>query len=152
MPEDSDKKIVEVTILKHKGSLYEIIYDPDKDEAKFVSFNEESGEIEQTDQVEKDNIIYKPLIDKFVNNEAVVLPTKAEPYESEEILLQDIKSFIHKYLDISEEYEKICSWVIPVLWLYDKLHMMIPYLRALLNILSSQIIYQNNYFLGNHRS
>ena len=46
MPEENEKKIIEVTILKHKGRLYEIIYDPDKDEAKFVSFNEESGEID----------------------------------------------------------------------------------------------------------
>lgn len=131
MPEENNKKIKEVTVLKHNGRLYEIIYDPDKKEAKFASFNEQTGEIELTDQIEDENIIYKPLIDKFVKVNAVILPTKPEPYESEEKLLQDIKSYIHKYIDISEENEKICTWVIPVFWLYDKLHMMIPYLRAL---------------------
>ena len=131
MPEESNKKIEELTVLIHKSRLYEIIYDPVKDEAKFVSYNEESGNIEVVDKIEEENIIYKPLIDKFVKSKAVVLPTKAEPYESEEKLLQDIKLYIHKYIDITEENEKICSWVIPTLWLYDKLQMMIPYLRAL---------------------
>lgn len=131
MPEENNKKTIEATVLKLKGRLYEIIYDPDTDEAKFASFNEESGEIELTNQVEDDNIIYKPLIDKFVQVKAVIFPTKPEPYESEEKLLQDIKAHIHKYIDISEENEKICTWTIPTLWLYDKLDMMIPYLRAL---------------------
>jgi hypothetical protein len=131
MPEDSNENIKEVAILKHNGRLYEIIYDPDKDEAKFVSFNEQSGKIEEFDQVVEGNITFKPLIDKFVKSKAVLLPTKPEPYESEEQLLQDIKSHIHKYIDIPEEYEKICSWTILVFWLYDKLNMMIPYLRAL---------------------
>lgn len=130
MPDDDSNEIY-VAVLKQSGKLYEIIYDSEKGEAKFVSLNQENGNIELNDQVEIENKIYKPLIDTFVKKNAVILPTKAEPYESEEKLIQDIKAYIHKYIDISEENEKLCSWVIPVIWLYDKLDMMIPYLRAL---------------------
>ena len=113
------------------GRLYEEIYNPETGEASFVYYDDQSDTIKQVPYVDVDNIKYLPVVDKFVKIKAIILPTEAAPYKSEEILLDDIQSHIHKYLDISVDDELISTWTIPTYWLYDKLNIMIPYLRAL---------------------
>jgi len=131
MTDSDEKKVIEASKVEIDGRLYEEVYNSDTGEAKFVYYDEKRQMILETDYINDGDIRYVPLVDNFVKIKAVILPTKAEEYESEEILLANIQSFIHKYLDISEEDEQICTWTIPTFWLYDKLNIMIPYLRAL---------------------
>ncbi len=131
MPSNLDKNVKMVSSIELNGRLYEEIYDSDTGIAKFVFYDEKNNVIKEVEYVEDADTRYLPLIDKFVTIQAVLLPKKAEDYESEEKLLLDIQHHIHKYIDISEEDEKLCSWVIPTYYLYDKINTMIPYLRAL---------------------
>jgi len=110
--------------------LYEEIYNPETNEANFVYYDDQTDAIQQVPYIDEGNVRYLPLIDNFVRIEAVLLPTEAKLYETEEKLLNDIQNHIHTYLDISVEDEQISTWTIPTYWLYDKLHIMIPYLRA----------------------
>jgi len=125
------KTEVEASKIVIDGRLYEEIYNPDTGVAKFIFYDEEKDVVKEVPYVDDGETRYIPLVDKFVEIDAVILPTKAIEYESENKLLQDIRSHIHKYIDISEEDEQICNWAIPTFWLYDKLNIMIPYLRAL---------------------
>jgi hypothetical protein len=44
--------------------------------------------------------------------------------------VEDIQEFIHRYLDVSERFERIAPYYILMTWMYDKFNE-IPYLRAL---------------------
>lgn len=123
--------IKEVNKIEINGRLYEEIYNPQTQVAKFVYYDKQAKTINEVPYVYNGNIRYIPLVDNFLKKQAVILPTQAILYQSEEKLLEEIQSFIHKYLDIPEEDEKICTWIVPTFWLFDKLNIMIPYLRAL---------------------
>lgn len=123
--------IKEVNKIEINGCLYEEIYNPLTEEAKFVYYDERDKKIKEVLYVDDGNIRYVPIVDDFIKKKVVILPTKALPCTSVKKLLKDIQSYIHKYLDISTEDEMLCSWTIPMLYLFDKLNIMIPYLRAL---------------------
>jgi hypothetical protein len=60
----------------------------------------------------------------------IMFPSSAMDYGSEEELLEAIRTFIHKYLDVSENFEHIASYYVLFSWMFDKFNE-VPYLRAL---------------------
>lgn len=58
----------------------------------------------------------------------MLLPSEPEEYGSEEGLLADIQSFIHRYVDVSPLFEKIASYYVLFSWVYDSFNEL-PYLR-----------------------
>jgi len=64
----------------------------------------------------------------LIKNEVVLLPSEPEEYGSEEGLLADIQSFIHRYVDVSPLFEKIASYYVLFSWVYDSFNEL-PYLR-----------------------
>jgi energy-coupling factor transporter ATP-binding protein EcfA2 len=113
------------------GCLYEEVYDPETEEAGFAFYDPTDNQLKIVPYVDVGNDRNIPIVDKFVRHKVVFLPTTIQQYESEAQLLEEIQSFIHKYLDIPEAYEKLCTWTIVTYWLFDKLNIMIPYIRAL---------------------
>lgn len=77
-----------------------------------------------------DGTIIKPIDNEAIRKGAVTLPESAEDCGSITQLITDIQVFIHKYLDVSENFEKFATWYILLSYMYDKLQT-IPYLRAL---------------------
>ncbi len=92
------------------GCLYEEVYYPETEEAGFAFYDPTDNQFKVVPFVDDGNIRYKPIIDDFVKKKVVILPTKALPFVSTEKLLSEIRFYIHKYLDISEEDEFLCSW------------------------------------------
>lgn len=60
----------------------------------------------------------------------IVLPDGIENYGSKQELIDEITEFIHRYVDISPEFEKWAVFYILFSWLYDRFDT-VPYLRAL---------------------
>jgi len=129
--ENGVSKIENVSNIEINGVLYEEIYEPDTCKAKFVFYDDQNQMIRETDYIEEGDIRYVPIVDDFVKKRVVTLPRRAEPYESEDKLLEEIQNYINEYIDISPRDEQICAWTIPTFWLYDKLNTPLPYLRVL---------------------
>ncbi len=120
--------IIEASFYEYDGYLYEEVYDGRK-----VMFAKWDGnKVEYVDNIQlNDGRVVNPIFDDAILEGAVLLPSKAEDYESVEILYFDIVSHIHTYLDISKEYEEIIAPVYILLsWNYDRFST-IPYARAL---------------------
>lgn len=64
----------------------------------------------------------------LIKNEVVLLPSEPEEYGSEELLLDEIQSFIHRYVDVSPLFEKIASYYVLFSWVYESFNEL-PYLR-----------------------
>lgn len=71
-----------------------------------------------------------PIEGEEIEKGAILLPTKAEEYESDEKLDEEIRTFIRKWLDIPEDTIQFALWNIKRSWVYERFHTL-NYLRAL---------------------
>ena len=98
----------------------------------FVIYSKSLSKISYTDQI--DLVNGKQLIpvqtSSLINNKVILLPSEVIDYESEEKLMEEIKEFIHKYLDIHSFYENVVAHYALMTWVYDRLSV-VPYLRAI---------------------
>src|SRR3989449_4105584 len=70
---------------------------------------------------------YSPR-NNLLTNEVVLFPSEPLEYESEQELVEGIKAFIHRYVDISPLFEQIASYYVLFTWVYDAFNEL-PYLR-----------------------
>lgn len=129
------KKKVKISIKKEKKEEENVIY---------TSFVEDGNKIYE--QI-KDNLYidaegktyseiyidlfkYMPIVGEELEREIVMLPTKTEDYKDIPTLIEEIKTFIHKYYDFEDHHLLFSSWYVLLTWVYDRLNT-INYLRAL---------------------
>lgn len=110
--------------------IAETIYNPKSQETLFAVY--ENDEVGLADFVKTDKETIYPLDGKndIVRKGIVLLPSDTAEYGSEEALVHDIHTFIHKYLDISEQFEHIASYYVLFSWIFDRFNE-VPYLRAI---------------------
>lgn len=75
-------------------------------------------------------IPYQTTLGLIRNRRIVLFPERAEEYGSEKALNEEIRQFIHDFLDVDPFYERLASYYVMFSWLYD-LFENLPYLRAL---------------------
>jgi hypothetical protein len=66
----------------------------------------------------------------LIRNNVVLFPSEAIGYGNDTELIKDITDFVHKYLEISEPYEKLVPYYVLFSWIYDNFREL-PYLRAI---------------------
>src|SRR6266700_7339711 len=70
---------------------------------------------------------YSPR-NNLLTNEVVLFPSEPSEYDSEQELVEGIKAFINRYVDISPLFEQIASYYVLFSWVYDAFNEL-PYLR-----------------------
>ena len=65
----------------------------------------------------------------IIRNRVVLFPTGAEEYGSENELFDEIRWYIHRYVDVPARFERICAAFVMLSWVYDRFNE-IPYLRV----------------------
>lgn len=125
-------KEFEATSLVDKGVLYEAIYEPENNKTFFFAVDrngEMKGFLEKAYKGMRKFIPIK-YSSHLLSKNIVLLPSLPLPYDSEVELINKIKKYIHKYLEISPEFEAIATYYVLLTWLYDKFDSL-PYLRAI---------------------
>lgn len=110
------------------GSLAEMVYRPEENRTLFCI--SENGDIRYKRDVLDGGrrlVPYSPR-NNLLTNEVVLLPSEPVPYESEQELVEAIRTFIHRYVDISPLFEQIASYYVLFTWVYDAFNEL-PYLR-----------------------
>lgn len=108
--------------------LYEQVFNGQT--SKFARYDQRSKKIDYVDSIDKDDFTIKPIMDEEVSKKAVLLPSRAEDYGTEEQLDTEIKTFTGKWLDIPEDFSIFALWNIKRSWIFEKFHTL-NYLRAL---------------------
>ncbi len=110
------------------GSLVEMLYRPEENRTLFCL--SKNGEI----RYEKDLLVnsqrivpYSPR-NNLLTNEVVLFPSEPAEYGTEQELVEAIRAFIHRYVDISPLFEQIASYYVLFTWVYDAFNEL-PYLR-----------------------
>lgn len=64
-------------------------------------------------------LIPMPATNNLIKHGAVLLPERALDYGAEDLLVNELRAYIHRYVDVSPEFmEVICAYVL-LTWVYD---------------------------------
>lgn len=111
------------------GSLVEMLYRPDTRSTTFAVLRQSEWAYER--QVTDDDgskLVPFSADNNLIKNEAVLLPSEPREYDSEERLIGDVRSFLHRYTDLSVEFEQLATYYVLLTWVYDAFNE-VPYLR-----------------------
>lgn len=116
-------------ILKDK-TILETLYDSEKDETSLLVYH--NGNIEHVSEYadSQKNYLPVPPTNSLIAENVVRLPSQATPYSSEHELLEEVRGFVHEYVDLPEDFEFIASLYILFTWVYDTFHEL-AYLRVI---------------------
>src|SRR3984893_4693343 len=124
-----ERRVATVSAVLADGTLVEMALDPRSRRTSFILAKD--GEWHSADSVPIDSSVqlvpYSPRNNLLVH-EVVLLPSEPQEYGSDSVLLPEIESFIHRYVDVSPLFEKIASYYVLLTWVYDDFNEL-PYLR-----------------------
>lgn len=111
-------------------SVVELIYDQDSEQTWFAVFKDGTHTVKNFVTINGE--LYHPLSpsNDLLKHKVILFPSAIEDYQSEKCLIDRIKRYIRKYLEVSPFFETIAAYYVMLSWLYDKFHEL-PYLRAL---------------------
>jgi len=112
------------------GSLVEMLYDSVKQTTKLVVYKD--GHISLEDKVRiDDEKVFMPLSPDggLLETGYALFPSEVSDYQSNEALYQEVRAFIDKYVQLSEEFLSVVAVYTMTTWVYDKFRS-VPYLRV----------------------
>ncbi|MCJ7443889.1 MAG: hypothetical protein MUO26_05070 [Methanotrichaceae archaeon] len=110
--------ITETPFIKVDNKLAEMVVQDGV--AKFAVYDMTTGDITYVPELLINSTrVVPPWNDKVFVKGYIILPSKAEEYGDELALYEEIKTFIHKYVDVSPGYESIAAFYPMVTWVYD---------------------------------
>lgn len=112
------------------GTVVELVYDPTARRTAFLAFREGNWRLEREIRTpEGERLLpYRPE-NNLLRHEVVLLPSEPAEYGSERELLARILSFIHRHVQVSEDFEALASHYALFSWVYDAFSET-PYLRV----------------------
>lgn len=111
------------------GTLVELVYSAESKSTRFALL--EDGNISLVDNLRTDSgetLVPVKASNNLVKHAAVLLPESPEPYGSVPELVDAIRSHLHRYVDLSERFERIVGYYVLLTWVYDAFNEL-PYLR-----------------------
>jgi hypothetical protein len=123
------RAIPTVSTILDDGAIVEMVYRPEEHRTGFVISDGTSWRYEPALHLNGLRLVPYSPHNNLIRNEVVLFPSEPEEYESEEQLLQEIQSFIRRYVDVTPLFEKIASYYVLFTWVYDRFNEL-PYLRV----------------------
>jgi hypothetical protein len=115
--------------VRDDGSLVELVYDHAQRSTALAVFRKDTWTLEAgIDLGNGEQLVPFSPNNNLIKNEVVLLPSTPEEYGSQGELVNDIASFIHRYLDVSPMFEKAATYYVLLTWMYDAFNEL-PYLR-----------------------
>lgn len=111
------------------GGLLELIYQPDTRRTAFAVLRDGQVSVENfLDPDIGERLVPVPATNNLIKHGALVLPERPEPYGSVNELIEAIREYLFRYVDLSERFQRIASYYILLTWVYDAFNEL-PYLR-----------------------
>ena len=129
---NTDKAIPTPTISRvcPDGTMIEILYDADLAITSFA-VRSPSGETSIEAQVDLPTgerlVPYAPS-NNLLTSGCVLLPSEVGEFGDKATLLEQVRAFIHRYVDLSPLYEEIAAHYVLLSWVHDAFNEL-PYLR-----------------------
>ncbi|MDD4984244.1 MAG: DUF3854 domain-containing protein [Dehalococcoidales bacterium] len=108
------------------GTVGEMVVSSEDERSFMIVVN---GSVRKAYQHETAKVTYLPTNDLLVG-EVVHFASTAVPYNSQALLFKEIRTFIHRYLELPADFEEIASLYVLLTWVYE-FAPSIPYLRVI---------------------
>lgn len=112
------------------GELLEMVYDPAAPATGFVVSHGADWKMERNVELPSGVTIvpYSPQ-NNLLTHRVVLFPSQPAEYGSEDDLFAAVRSFIHRYVDLSDAFEEVAASYVLFSWVYDAFNE-VPYLRV----------------------
>jgi len=108
------------------GVIGEMVIE-DKGERFFIIAS--AGSVIKALQYQTEKVTYIPTADPLVG-QVVHFASTAKPYDSQSALFRQIKTFIHRYIELPSDFENIATLYVLLTWVFE-FAPSIPYLRVI---------------------
>ncbi len=118
-----------VSAVLKSGALVELVYDRHERRTAFAVWQD--GNWQLMDRVDDKGWTLEPLAfdNNLMRNNVVLFAAEPEEYGSQKELAEEVRIFIHRYVDLSDGFEAIASYYVLFTWLHDGFNEL-PYLRV----------------------
>jgi len=124
-----DKALPTVSRRFPDGGLLELIYQPDTRRTALAVFRDGQVSVENILEVGAgERLVPVPGTNNLIRHKALLLAEKPEPYGSIDELMGEIKTYLYRYVDLSERFQRIAGYYVLLTWVYDAFNEL-PYLR-----------------------
>jgi hypothetical protein len=128
--EDKTRLLPAASSVLPTGELVEIVYDASERRTQFVCGSGDDWRYEHAiDTRPGERVVPFSPGNNLLVHEVVLLPSEPAEYGDERELLARIRSFIHRYVDVSAVFEELSAYYVLLSWLYDCFYEL-PYLRV----------------------
>ena len=110
------------------GTLIELLYSAPEARTIFAVWHSDTWKIENELDIGGERLVPFSPRNNIIKNEIVLLPSEPEEYGSKAELVELIKAFLHRYLDVSPAFEQIAAHYVLFTWVYDAFNE-VPYIR-----------------------
>ncbi|MEW7975024.1 MAG: hypothetical protein AB2777_20760 [Candidatus Thiodiazotropha endolucinida] len=112
------------------GRIVEMVYCPDEHKTALVVWSEGTSQEVTNVAVSPGKVLvpYSPH-NNLIAHRVVLFPSAPCEYGTPQALLDEIRTYIRRYVDISSEFEHITAYYILFTWIHDAFNEL-PYLRA----------------------
>ena len=117
-----------VSAVLPNGTLVEMVYRPEERRTLLCVATEDQIRYETNLMDDSKRLVPYSPENNLLKNDVILLPSEAAEYESEQTLIAEIRSFIHRYVDVTPLFEEITSYYVLFTWVYDAFNEL-PYLR-----------------------
>jgi hypothetical protein len=112
-----------------EGELVEMVYDPAERRTRFVLGTGEAWGFEESVLLAPtERLVPYSATNNLVKHGVVLFASEPAEYGEEEALVAAIRDFVHRYVDVSEDFETVAIYYILFTWIYDAFHE-VPYVR-----------------------
>jgi hypothetical protein len=113
-------------------TLVELVFDPEKHEtALAVSRFDGLWNLEQEVKIETGEVLVPyAASNNLIASGCVLLPSRPEEFGFKHELLADIEAFLHRYVDLTDTFERLAAYYILLSWVHDAFGEL-PYLRLI---------------------
>lgn len=111
------------------GTIVELLYLPERAATAYAVWRLGTWTIEREFEISTgERLVPFSPNNNIIKNEVVLLPSEPTEYGSKAELVAEIRQFLHRFLDVTAEFETIAAHYVLFTWVYDAFNEL-PYLR-----------------------
>jgi hypothetical protein len=111
------------------GRMVELVYDGAEERTRLVVWNGGDWEFaESVTTIGEERLVPYSASNSLVKNRIVLFPSEPAEFASTEELVGELRSYLHRYVDLSESFERLAAYYALFTWVYDRFNEL-PYVR-----------------------
>jgi hypothetical protein len=112
------------------GALVELVHDPKARRTSLAVWRGPAYDLVSNLELPTgERLVPYSAGNNLIRHDVILLPSEPEEYGSEAELVAEIQAYIHRYVDLTPQFERIASYYVLFSWLYDGFNEL-PYLRV----------------------